>query len=122
MFERLKELFIIELILAQFDYDKETVVECDSSGYTTRGVFLQYDGQGFLKSCVYFSKKNSPAECNYKIHDKELLAVICCFENWNAELRLIKKFIIITDHKNLEYFMSLRKLNERQIRWSIFMS
>ena len=35
---------------------------------------------------------------------------------------MIKKFIIITDYKNLEYFINPRKLNKRQVRWSIFLS
>ena len=34
----------------------------------------------------------------------------------------MEKFTVITDHKNLEYFMSLRKLNERQVRWSTYMN
>ena len=98
------------------------MIKCDSSGHTTGGVLSQYNNKGFLRPCAYFSKKNSPAECNYEIHDKELLAVIRCLEEWDAELRSVEKFTVITDHKNLEYFMSPRKLNERQVRWLTYMS
>lgn len=30
----------------------------------------------------------------------------------------VRKFIIITDHKNLRYFTTIRRLNERQMRWA----
>ena len=55
---------------------------------------------------VYYSKKHTPAESNYKIHNKELLVIMRCLEVWDTELRSISKgFDIITDHKNIEYFM-----------------
>ena len=98
------------------------MVECDSSGYIIESVLLQYDEQGFLKLYIYFLKKNSSVKCNYKIYNKKLLVVIYYLKNWNIELRSIKKFVIITDYKNLEYFINLRKLNERQIKWLIFIS
>ena len=34
----------------------------------------------------------------------------------------MEKFTVITDHKNLEYFINPRKLNKRQVRWSTYMS
>ena len=63
-----------------------------------------------------------PAKCNYQIYDKELLAVVQCLEAWDAELQSVKKFEVITNHKNLEYFFMLRKLTERHVQWSIFLS
>ncbi len=32
------------------------------------------------------------------------------------------KFEIWTDHKNLEYFMKVQKLNQRQVRWVLYLS
>ena len=117
-FEELKQRFILDLILAIFDLDQETVLETDASNWATGGVLSQYDNNGDLRPCAYFSKKNLPAECNYNIHDKELLAVIHCLEEWDAELCSVKSFTILTDHKNLEHFMKARYLNERQMRWA----
>jgi hypothetical protein len=117
-FEELKRRFISDPILATFDPDRETVVEADASSWATGGVLSQYDDNGDLRPCAYFSKKNLPAECNYEIHDKELLAVIRCLEEWDAELRSVKSFTILTDHKNLEHFTKARRLNERQMRWA----
>jgi len=56
-----------------------------------------------------------PVECNYKIYDKEMLIIIRALKEWDAELRSVPHFLILTDHKNLEYFMIMRKLNERQV-------
>jgi hypothetical protein len=51
-----------------------------------------------------------------------MLAIVRCLEEWDAELRSVRKFEIRTDHKNLEYFMTVRKLTERQMRWSLILS
>jgi len=65
---------------------------------------------------AFYSPKLAPAERNYEIHDKELLVVIKCLEQWSAELRSVLKTIMLTDHKNLEYFIKAHKLSERQAR------
>ena len=55
---------------------------------------------------VYYLKKCTPVESNYEIYNKELLVIIYCLEVWDAELRSIfNGFDIITDHKNIEYFV-----------------
>ena len=61
-------------------------------------------------------------KCNYKIHDKELLTVIYYLQKWNTELHSVKKFTVITNHKNLKYFMQLQKLSEWYVKWLIFLS
>ena len=121
-FDLLKEKFSTGPVLSPFSPERTTVVETDSSGYNIGGVLSQYDDEGWLHPCAYFSKKNSPAECNYQIYDKELLAVVRCLEAWDAELRSVEKFKVVTDHKNLEYFFVPRKLTERHVRWSLFLS
>lgn len=122
-FDKLKQLFITAPILAMWDDEKETVLEADSSGYVIGGCLSQKDEVGLLRPIAYFSKKMSPAEANYDIHDKELLAIIRCMEEWRGMLMgLSKPFLVITDHKNIKTFMTSRMCNERQIRWSQFLS
>lgn len=120
-FERLKEIFITEPVLAQWDPERETILETDSSGYVTAGVLSQYDDKGLLRPVAYFSRKMTSAQSNYEIHDKELLAVINCLSEWDGMLRSVPKFLVITDHKNLEYFGKPRQLSERQLRWAQFL-
>ena len=76
-----------------------------------------------LHPVAFFSKKHSPAECNYEIYDKELMAIIRCFEEWRAELQSsINPIRVLSDHKNLEYFMTNKLLSRRQARWAQFLS
>ena len=117
-FTDLKELFINVPILAYFEEGRETVVETDASGWATGGVLSQVQDDGTLRPCAYLSQKLSPAEVNYEIHDKELLAIIRGLKEWRPELKMVPKFKIITDHKNLRYFGKARDLSERQIRWA----
>lgn len=121
-FVRLKKMFTEAPILVHFNPDRETIVEADSSGWAIGGTLMQLQDTGIFHPCAFFSKKNSPAECNYEIYDKEMLAIVRCLEEWDADLRSVKEFQIRTDHKNLEYFMTARKLTERQIRWSLMLS
>jgi len=52
-----------------------------------------------------------------------MLAVIRCLEVWRHFLEgTVVKFEIWTDHKNLEYFMKVQKLNRRQARWALYLS
>ncbi|KAG0161061.1 hypothetical protein PDIDSM_8594 [Penicillium digitatum] len=82
-----------------------------------------YDDAGILHPIAFFSKKHSAAECNYEIYDKELLAIIRCFEEWRPELEGTPSPVkVITDHRNLEYFTTTKLLNRRQARWSEFLS
>lgn len=117
-FEDLKKLLICAPVLAQWDPDRETIVETDSSGYVVGGALSQKDDSGIWRPVAFYSKRNLPAECNYPIHDKELLAIIRCLEHWDAELRSVPSFVILTDHLNLRYFMKKQQLSERQARWA----
>ena len=63
---------------------------------------------------AYYSKKYTPAESNYEIHNKELLVIMRYLKVWDTELRSIfKGFDIITDHKNIKYFIKKQRLNKR---------
>ena len=85
-FENLKVLFCTAPVLALYDPDLECVVETDASDHVSAGVFSQRGSDGLIRPIAFFSKKHSPAECNYEIYDKELLAVVLAFQEWRAEL------------------------------------
>jgi hypothetical protein len=75
---------------------------------------------GVLHLVAFFSRKLTLVECNYEIYDKELLAIVNCLEHWRPELEGTELPIqILTDHKALEYFMTLKKLTRRQARWAL---
>ncbi|KAG0154712.1 hypothetical protein PDIDSM_280 [Penicillium digitatum] len=122
-FEALKKAFTSAPVLKAFDWSKEIVLETDASDFVSAGVLSQYDDAGILHPIAFFSKKHSAAECNYEKYDKELLAIIRCFEEWRPELEGTPSPVkVITDHRNLEYFTTTKLLNRRQARWSEFLS
>lgn len=118
-FEALKLAFMSYPILAQWDPEKDTLVEADCSGTALGGCLSQFSDNGVLHPVAYHSARLQAAQRNYTIHDKELLAIISCLKAWSAELRSVSKpFTILTDHKNLEYFTAPREMSERQARWA----
>ena len=57
-----------------------SIIKADLSNYVTGGILSQYNKEGVLYPVAYFLKWLSPAECNYKIYNKELLAIIRYFK------------------------------------------
>ena len=116
-FTKLKEIFIMEPVLAAPDLDKEIRVEVDALDYVTGGVLLVKGKDGKWRLVAFISKSLNDMERNYEIHDKEMLAVIRCLKAWKHFLEEARtKFEIWTDHKNLEYFITNQKLNRQQAR------
>jgi len=72
---------------------------------------------------TFIFKSLSETERNYGIYNEEMLAVVRCLEAWRHFLEgATEKFEIWTDHKNLEYFMKIQKLNKKQARWVLYLS
>jgi len=112
VFDELKGVFTIKPVLVAPDLDKEFRVEADASNYATGGVLSMKCSDNLWRPVAFISKSLSDTKKNYKIHDKEMLAVIRCLEAWRHFLEgTTVKFAIWTDHKNLEYFMKVQKLN-----------
>jgi len=72
---------------------------------------------------AFYSRSLSPVEQNYKIHNKEMLAIICVLEEWRHFLKGARHPVEIwMDYKNLQYFMTVKKLNRRQACWSLYLA
>jgi hypothetical protein len=122
-FETLKVAFTTAPILIHFDPAKESLVETDASNFVTAGVISQRGEDGHWHPIAFRSKKMTPAECNYEIHDKELLAIIQAFQDWRQYLEGARHTVrVLTDHKNLEYFKTKKQLNDRQARWNLLLA
>ncbi|KAK3526590.1 hypothetical protein QTP70_030730 [Hemibagrus guttatus] len=104
------------------DPDKPFIVEVDASMTGVGAVLSQQQGNpSRLHPCAFFSHKLNPAERNYDIGNRELLAVKLALEEWRHWLRGAKQpFLVLTDHKNLEYLRAAKRLNPRQARWALF--
>ena len=87
------------------------------------GIISRVGDDGFLGPITFRSKSISKSECNYDVHDKELLAIILALEDWRRYAKGSRQRVKIpTDHKNFALFMTKKKLNERQVRWKQFLS
>jgi len=75
-FKKLKEWFIKEPVLAAPDIDKQMRMEVDTSDYVMEGVLLMECEDGLWRPVAFLSKSLNEIERNYKIHDKEMLAII----------------------------------------------
>jgi len=82
-------MFIPVSILVSFDHIHTIMMKTDFSDWCIDEILLQLMNNVW-RLCVYYSKKNASAECNYKIYDKEMLIIIQCLKEWDAELKSLQ--------------------------------
>jgi hypothetical protein len=80
-FKKLKHRLISSEILRYFDSSLPSRLETDISNEVIAGVLSQLYENGEWYPVIYFSKTMQGAEYNYKIYNKEMLAVIRSLEN-----------------------------------------
>jgi len=118
-FKELKARFTSAPILAHFDPQKPVVIESDASDFAIGAVLSQRDDENRLHPVAFHSRKFTPAEINYEIHDKELLAIVDAFKHWRRYCEgATHQVQVFSDHQNLEYFTTTKVLNRRQARWA----
>ena len=78
-FDELKKQFTEEPVLMMPDQTKPFQIETDASKYATGAVLTQLDSNGDRHPISFTF---SPAEQNYEIYDRELLAIIRALEEW----------------------------------------
>jgi len=123
-FEDLKTAVTTAPVLVSPQESDPFRIKADSSDFATGAVLSQQSmTDGKWHPVAFYSKSLSSMERNYKIHDKEMLAIIRALEEWRHFLEGATYLVEIwTDHKNLEYFMRAKKLNRRQARWSLYLA
>ncbi len=123
-FDQLKHQFTTAPILHHPDPNSPFVVEVDASNIGIGAILSQRQGDpAKLYPCAYYSRKLTPTERNYDVGDRELLAIKSALEEWRHWLEGARHpFTVLTDHRNLEYLKTERRLNPRQAIWSLFFS
>jgi hypothetical protein len=120
-FRHLKACFASYPVLRNPDPSKRYVLDTDASAYAV-GAVLSQDYADGRHPIAYFSKSLLPAERNYDIYDRELLAIIYAVKAFRyLLLGAQEKFLIRSDHENLKYFKSPQKITARQARWHEFL-
>ena len=78
-FDMLKQRFTSAPILAHFDATLPSIIETDASDYAVGAIHSQIQKNGRVHQVAFLSRKFSPAEMNYDIHDKEMVAIVLSF-------------------------------------------
>jgi len=118
-FKELKQRFTTAPVFAHFDASKPVTIETDASDFAIGAVLSQRDEKNCLHPVAFHCRKFQPAEINYEIHDKELLAVVDAFKHWRRYCEgATHQVQVYSDHQNLEYFTTTKVLNRRQARWA----
>jgi len=99
------------------------VVETDASDYALAAIISMQTLEGKIHPIAFHSRTFTGAELNYNVHDKELMAIFEAFKCWRHYLEGFTLPInVITGHKNLEYFCTMKLLTQRQACWSKYLS
>jgi RNase H-like domain found in reverse transcriptase/Reverse transcriptase (RNA-dependent DNA polymerase)/Integrase zinc binding domain/Integrase core domain/gag-polyprotein putative aspartyl protease len=117
-FQSLKTALTTAPILCLPDCSKPFILECDASKFAIGQILCQ--GEGRDRRVVAFeSRKMSPAEVNYPVHDQELLSVVHGLRKWRHYLHG-GKVRVITDNWATKFLLTKPELNKRQAGWLDF--
>ena len=123
-FETLKSIMCRKPILQQPNYEAPFFLATDASAYGV-GAVLSQEGETNPRTkkptqhpIAYYSSTFIPAERNYDIYERELLAVLKSLEHWRPHLAATETPVtVLTDHANLTFWKNPRKVNRRVARW-----
>ena len=122
-FDQLKHAFTTAPVLVHYVPDWPLLVETNASDYAIAAILSQWEPDGEVHPIAFFSWTLQAAELNYDVHDKELLAIFSAFKAWRHYLEGTPVLVnVATDHKNLEYFSTMKLLTWCQAHWSEFLS
>ena len=98
-FGTLKSAFVFTPILRLFNPFRKIVIEINASNYALRAILSQKGLNKKFHPIAFYSQKLTPAEINYKIHNKEFLIIIKAFKKWHHYFKGVKyKIEIFINH------------------------
>lgn len=99
-------------------------LHCDASYFGTGAILYQWDKneprRKRQKAIGYYSYSFNKSECNYKVTEKEGLAVVKAIKYFRSYLEGTK-FTVHTDHKALVSIFEEGELKDRLGRWQTFL-
>ena len=112
-FDKLKQAFTSAPILRHFDPSLAVVLETDASDYALGAAISQRGpDDGLLHPITFYSRKFNSAELNYKIYDKEMLAIVETMDHYRHYFEgLGHKTTVFSDHHDLLWFMETKIYN-----------
>src|ERR1700761_8001635 len=117
-FDTTKLCFTTGPVLATIDYSRPFTLQTDTSAFAIGATLTQADASNVHHPVAFYSASLSPAERNYDIYDRELLAIVKAFRAWHHHLLGARHTVtVLTDHNNLAFFREPHKIMGRQARW-----
>jgi hypothetical protein len=118
-FDMLKKAILLSPTTKPRDHSKPIEAHTDASDGAIAGCVSERAPNGTLRPLGFYSKKLNPAERNYTVHDKELLAIVKTFEAFRHWLHGTKEPVKVwSDHAALKHFLTTTKLTQRHARWA----
>ncbi|KAG3207966.1 hypothetical protein PC129_g20999 [Phytophthora cactorum] len=119
-FDAVKQGLTEAPILAVADQDRPFHVVCDASDFAIGCASMQHDHEGRDRVGYYQSRQLKPAERNYPVHGKELLAMKYALAKFRVYLLWSGPFVVYTDHASLRTAAKSPHISQRMARWLSF--
>ncbi|GMF62177.1 unnamed protein product [Phytophthora fragariaefolia] len=117
VFDEVKQGLTEAPSLAVADQDRPFHVVCDASDFAIGCALMQHDHEGRDRVVYYQSRQLKPAERNYPVHDKELLAMKYALAKFRVYLLGSRPFVVYTDHASLRTAIKSPHISQRLARW-----
>ncbi|KAL1448524.1 hypothetical protein WDU94_006581 [Cyamophila willieti] len=116
-FEKCKNVLLEEPVLQYPDFTKTFNLTTDASNFAI-GAVLSQGVIGKDKPIAFASRTLNDHEKNYSTTEKELLSIVWSVKHFRPYL-YGRKFIIVTDHKPLQWLFSVKDPSSKLIRWRL---
>jgi len=80
--DTLKDMFTTGPILTHFDDARPTKLKTEARDFSLGAVLSQLCEDEKWHPVAFHSRKFSPAEINYDVHDKEMATIVAAFKEW----------------------------------------
>ena len=121
-FDSVKAALMTPPPLVTGDPDKPYYMDTDASNEGTGATLYQYDDDGNRVIIAFESRRLKPAEKNYTVHEKELLAIIHACRAWRSYILGSIITVVFTDHASLRFLMTQPNMSARMTRWVEFLA
>lgn len=111
----------IDWIAAKDNSRMKVFVVCDACPSGVGAVMGQGPTWDKIVIADMWSARFSSTQSNYPTHQQELLAIVGALDKFEDQL-MGRQFMVVTDHRSLEYFKRQPSLSPRQVRWYEFLS
>ena len=106
--------------MTRHNYTRPFQLQTDWSQDGVGAVLIHYDEAGQEFVVAFASRSCNDAERNYSAYDGESLAAVWAVQHFRHYL-IGSPFLLLTDHKALEWTMTTSRLTGRLARWSLIL-